>query len=150
MEIKIKANFNKSEIQGHIEKVIAQAIEEKKRKTIRMLMYIGEQCVNDARLKGSYTDRTGNLRGSTGYGVVVDGRLVDVSGFEQVKQGGDGPEKGRRYLEELVAQFPKGIVLIVVAGENYAQYVQDKGYNVLDSAENLAEKLITSLQKQML
>ena len=32
---------------------------------------------------------------------------------------------------------------------NYAKFVADKGYNVLDSAEMLAEKLVKELQEKI-
>ena len=43
----------------------------------------------------------------------------------------------------------KGIVLIVTAGMNYAEYVEARGYNVLSSAELKAEPLIKSLLTQL-
>lgn len=129
---------------------IAKGFEEQRQKVIRMLAYIGEQCVNDARLKGSYTDRTGNLRGSTGYCIVIDGQIMQTAGFAQVLGGSDGPNKGQDYVRQLAAGYTSGIVLIVVAGMHYAAYVADKGYNVLDSAEILAERLIGDLQKTLL
>jgi hypothetical protein len=39
----------------------------------------------------------------------------------------------------LAGNYPKGYVLIVVAGMNYATYVEAKGYNVLSTAEHLAQ-----------
>lgn len=145
MPVKIRMTTPKAELEAYI----AKGFEEQKRRIIRMLFYIGEQCVNDARLKGSYTDRTGNLRGSTGYCVVVDGQIVQEAGFAPVLGSPEGPNKGQDYVQQLAAGYTSGIVLIVVAGMHYAAYVADKGYNVLDSAEMLAEKLIGDLQKTL-
>lgn len=146
MPVKVKMTTPKAELRAYI----AKGVESQKQKVIRMMSYIGEQCVNDARLKGSYTDRTGNLRGSTGYCVVVDGQIVNTAGFAQVRDGKEGPNKGENYVNALASGYTSGIVLIVVAGMHYAAYVADRGYNVLDSAEILAEKLIGELQRTML
>lgn len=130
---------------AQIANFVKKGIMEQKSRYIEWLQYIGEQCVNEARLSGSYTDRTGNLRSSIGYAIVEDGRIITVTGFQQVKTGTDGESKGSSYIQELAALNNKGLVLIVVAGMKYAYFVQDKGYNVLDSAESLAEKLINQL-----
>ena len=146
MPVKVKMTTPKAELRGYITK----GFEAQKQRLIRMLMYIGEQCVNDARVKGSYTDRTGNLRGSTGYCVVDNGQIVNTAGFAQVLGGSEGPNKGKNYVQEIASGYSSGIVLIVVAGMHYAAYVADRGYNVLDSAEILAERLVGELQKTML
>ena len=146
MEMKIKMETSQKVIKAHIE-------DEMGRYRMRLLTWlhvIGEKCVNDARLQGSYKDRTGNLRGSTGYAVVDQGRIVTVGGFKQVLDGKDGPPNGRNYLNGLIEENPLiGPTLIVVAGMNYAKYVHDRGYNVLDSAEMLAEKLVLELQEKL-
>lgn len=126
---------------------IGQRLQEMKADFIEELCVAGEQAVNAARMNGSYTDRTGNLRSSTGYVVVDDGRIVRMSGYEPVKPTAtDGQPAGRSYAEELAAQFSTGMVLILVAGMNYATYVHDRGYDVLTSAELIAEQLIKAIR----
>lgn len=116
---------------------------------IRNLSYVGEQVLNAARSTNSYKDQTGNLRSSVGFAVIVDGEVVDVSGFEPVRNGQEGSKEGADYARELAKQFPKGIALVVVAGMNYASYVSAKGYDVLDSAELLAERLVPQILGQL-
>lgn len=143
MDMKIKMTTPKKVIRAQI----SDSINQYRQRIIRYLFVIGEKCVNDARLMGSYKDRTHNLRGSTGYTVVDNGNIVTIGGFQQIEGGSDGPKKGREYLDSLIKENKvNGPMLIVVAGMNYAKYVADKGYNVLDSAEILAEKLIKELQ----
>jgi hypothetical protein len=113
------------------------------------LRFVGEQVLNEARSTNSYKDRTGNLRSSLGYAIVVDGRVLMTGGFETVLQGGQGSSEGRAYVEKLARGFPSGIVLLVVAGMRYAQYVSARGYNVLDTSELLAEKLVPQMLKQI-
>lgn len=116
---------------------------------LRALAYVGTQCVNEARTGRTYTDQTGNLNSSTGFALVRDGKIVEMSDFKPVKGGNEGSGTGKAYIQELVSNYPTGIVLIVVAGMNYASYVAGKGFNVLDSAELLAEKLVPQLLSQM-
>lgn len=119
------------------------------RALLRQFLVAGEMCVETARLNRSYTDRTGNLTSSIGYIVAVDGRIRKISDFYVVKQGAQGQKEGKAYARELVKNFPKGYVLIIVAGMEYAAYVADKGYDVIDSAELQAQTLVPQLLRQL-
>lgn len=116
---------------------------------VRNCIIIGEKCVNAARSSHTYRDQTGNLSSSIGYAVSIDGRLVSISSFNKVMNGDEGATDGEEYVRRLIGQYPKGIVLIVVAGMNYAAYVSDKGYDVLDSAESLAEHQLPQMLKDL-
>jgi hypothetical protein len=135
--------------ESNIDGYITNLIERKERVIIRDLCYVGEKCLNEARTNGGYYDQTGNLRSSIGYVVVVDGEIVQMSNFEQVKSGRQGSLDGQDFIRQLLIKFPKGICLIVVAGMNYASYVSSKGYNVLDSSELLAEKLVPQMLSKL-
>lgn len=84
-----------------------------------------------------------------GYAVSIDGKLVKISSFSKVLNGEEGANNGEEYVKQLISKYPSGIVLIVVAGMNYATYVSDMGYDVIDSAESLAEKLMPRMLKQL-
>lgn len=131
----IKANFT----QQQIEQLLQKKAENVHRAIVSVLYQLGELCVNEARNFGSYTDRTGNLRSSVGFGVFKDGQPISYSNFEQVAKGTEGGIEGRNLLEKISGKYHNGYALIVVAGMNYAVYVEAKGYNVLSSAELLAE-----------
>lgn len=131
--------------QSEINRYIDERVERIKKAIIYNLRYIGEACVNAARDSGSYTDRTGNLRSSVGYVIVCDGKIMEASDFDVVKEGGKGAKEGARFAKEAARQFPEGIVLIVVAGMNYAAYVSARGYDAIDSAELLADKLVPQM-----
>ena len=132
-----------------ISEFIGQQVERVTSALIYNLCAVGEQVLNQARSTNSYKDQTGNLRSSIGYVVAVDGEVVQSSSFEVVKDGADGSRDGKSYALDLVKQFPEGIVLIVVAGMNYASYVSAKGYDVLDSSEVLADRLVPEILKQL-
>lgn len=150
---------------AEIDRYITGRVEAIKKAIVYNLFAVGEQVVNHARslpslsaadFKGrkipphqpNYMDWTANLRSSIGYVVAVDGEIVQMSSFDVVKEGGEGAKGGKEYAMQLVRDFPKGIVLIVVAGMNYASYVSAKGYDVLDSSELLADKLSSKIKKQ--
>lgn len=116
---------------------------------VRNFSIVGEKVLNAARSTNSYKDQTGNLRSSIGYVVVVDGKVVTMSSFEVVKKGEQGATNGREYARKLARQYPKGIVLIVCAGMNYAAYVSAKGYDVEDSAELLADRLVPQMLHEL-
>jgi len=132
-----------------IDRYIAGRVEAIKRALVYNLCAVGEQVLNAARLTNSYKDQTGNLRSSIGYVVAVDGEIVQMSSFDTVKEGREGSRGGKEYAMQLVRDFPHGIVLIVVAGMNYASYVSAKGYDVLDSSELLADKLVPQMLQQL-
>lgn len=134
---------------AEIDRFIEAEVERLKTALVYNLCAIGEQVLNEARLTNSYKDQTGNLRSSIGYVVSVDGEIVQMSSFDVVKEGGDGAKGGKAYALQLVKDFPQGIVLIVVAGMNYASYVSAKGYDVLDSSELLADRLVPQMLGQL-
>lgn len=125
---------------GEIQQYIEEQLALKVAQLINSLSYIGEGALRIAREKGSYTDRTGNLRNSTGYVIAVDGQITARAGFRSKN------EDGASFAEELARTTEGKAVLVVCAGMNYATYVSRRGYDVLDSAELeakvLAEKLL--------
>lgn len=140
-----------------IAKEISEATQRYKKALIYNLSYCGEACVKRARAGHSmgehtdatYQDRTGNLTSSIGYCVSIDGNIVNMSGFETVGTEGKGTSDGKSYIKKLAAQYPNKVALIVVAGMEYASYVKNMGYDVIDGAELLAENIVPRLLKQI-
>ena len=140
-----------------IQDYLMLSLERRQKAILYNLNYVGEQCINHARSTDSYKDQTGNLRSSIGYVLVEDGNIIQQSDFKQEppkaeKQIGhtyDGGKTGEQFAREIAEEHRAGICLIVVAGMNYASYVAAKGYDVLDSAETMAEWLVPKLIKQL-
>lgn len=129
-----------------IEDKVKVSVEAKTKVIVNIFCYVGEQCIIEARDSGDYTDQTGNLRSSIGYAVVWDGKVVQRDCIDKVKQGDKGVSEGNDYLSKCIKKArKKGIVLIVTAGMNYAEYVEAKGCIVLSSAELKAGPLVKSL-----
>lgn len=134
---------------SEIDRYTEQRLRGLEQAVIRTLAYCGELCLNVARSTNSYKDQTGNLRSSIGYVVAVDGRIVSQSSFETVKEGGQGSKQGAAFAKQLVRRFPKGICLIVVAGMEYAAHVKNRGYDVLDSSELTADRIVPYMLKKL-
>lgn len=117
---------------------------------INALNYVGLECVKEARESGKYTDRTGNLRSSIGYVVLENGIPVKKGTFDKVLATATEAEgKSNELITRLAATYNTGLVLVVVAGMDYAAYVEAKGYNVLNSAKTLAKTIVPQLLKQL-
>lgn len=141
----IKATTSTTQINA----MLRNEAEKHRRVLIRTMLYCAEEITNAARSTDSYRDRTGNLRSSVGCIVIVDGKIIQEYGFEQVNSGVQGTTDGKEFAYSLADRFPKGIAIIAVAGKEYASYVADKGYDVLDSAEELAKKVIEMSLKEL-
>lgn len=126
--------YNKQDV----ERLLAGGVMQIETGIVRILQYLGEQFVSEARQglnisgafgKGDYTDRTGNLRSSIGYFVLSQGAII----AQNLQGDSTGMAAARRALESV----PKGgYQLVGVAGMDYASYVESKGYNVITSQED--------------
>lgn len=132
---------------GEVNDYIDRNLNAYRQKIIDVLKYVGEEAVNEARNNHRYQNQTGNLSSSIGYCIVEDGKVIFGGDFEVVKDGAKGADEGRKYLERLASGHPSGLALIVVAGMEYAAYVEAKNLNVLDSAEQMAENILPKLLK---
>lgn len=100
----------------------------------------GQRIVDIARESKTYQDKTGNLTTSIGYGVYHKGAEFSIGGFG----GGNGEKEGLKRLSDVASKHKnKAYVLIVVAGMEYAIYVERSGYIVLDVAKLKADSVIT-------
>lgn len=95
-------------------------------------IFLGEELTKYAKDKHNYTDRTGNLTNSIGYAVVRNGEIIDFGGAVQQGEGADNALKVAMKMAETLSN---SFSLIIVAGMNYAAYVEARGYNVILPAE---------------
>lgn len=137
----IKANFTQEDVRKRFDAFLT-AIEKRQ---IARLKLLGEMCLIEARNNKGYEMDTGALTSSTGYQVFVDGVAVHTK-FEAESGAKSGAAatgmKAGQGIAERVGKGTKGVALVVVAGMNYAAYVEARGYNVLSSAEHLAERVL--------
>jgi len=141
----IRRTTSDSEVSGYIE----EKTQRFRQACINAFIYVGERAVRESRQNHRYKDQTGNLTSSVGYCVLEDGKVVSESSFDVVNSGTQGSTEGREFLHRLISEHSDGIVLILVAGMEYAAYVEAKNLNVLDSAEQLAERELPRLFKDL-
>lgn len=136
-----------------IHDAILKEMDRVNRLTLRALSYLGEKCVIEARDRSpeeSWIDRTGNLRSSIGYVIASEGEIIKYSDFTVVKNGSEGPETGKTLAEEIARKYRSGYVLVVVAGMNYAEYVEAMDNKVvLASAELFARQQLPSMMQKL-
>lgn len=120
-------------------------------KLYKTLQRAGETFVRYARLYGNYKDHTGNLRSSIGYVIVNDGDVVSENFKLTAKPGSDkktGLKKARKLSRKLANTYSDGMVLICVAGMNYAAYVE--AIDSLDVITAASIKANDDLRKQLI
>lgn len=148
----LKPTFTSFKVRAKLEADLDKIL----RAFIATLAYLGEMCVNEARNSGSYSDQTGNLRSSIGYVIVHDGKIVKED-FKRIKKitkskkpldGYTGMDSGLSLAHTLATKI-NGIGLIVVAGMNYAVYVEAMEFNVLTTAEALCKSKFKPMMKQL-
>ncbi len=123
--------------------VMQRAVDIINEEILQSLTRLGEESVARIRTRSmaeSWIDHTGNLRSSIGYAVFEHGRKVIGSSFDAVAgpegNGTAGSKAGEKYLETLASQYAKTYALVVVAGMDYAGYVEAiEGKDVLASTE---------------
>lgn len=116
---------------------------------LRELTMIAEEACNMARDtyptrdSGGYDDHTRNLRGSIGFKISFEGKEVSRGGFDS-RSSTDGENAAQTALSKLDT---KGSLweIVVVAGMEYARYVEAKGYNVISFVQGFLDEQIKKL-----
>lgn len=133
-----------------IEEALRKKLADELNASVYRLYEIGLSAVNTIRQNHAYLDQTGNLTSSVGCAVVVEGEIMQMSGFEAIKPTGEkGSQEGRSYVQSLASQFPQDITLIVVAGMNYAAYVERRGIGGMTGGELFAKQAVEDLLLEM-
>lgn len=101
---------------------VFKEIEAQERKLILKMMRIGETYVGTSRQKGSYKDRTGNLRNANSYRLYKDGKVL----YESI-----GLPAMSYFLDKYMDGT--GIELVCGNGMEYCSWVEGKGYDVVSS-----------------
>lgn len=145
----IKPNFTKDDVRKRFDAFLNEI----EKKQIARLQRLGEMCLVEARTNKGYMMQTGALLSSTGYEVFVDGIAIhsqfDAASGAESNAAETGIKSGQS-IAESIGKGTKGIALVVVAGMNYAAYVEAKGFNVLSSAEHLAERELPRMLEKLI
>lgn len=146
--ISVERNFNMSKIEAYI----ARRVEERIQEVIAFLRAKGLEYTELARSKtlvsqdNRYNNITYNLISSVGFTLARDDKVIE-SYFPILETGAEGAAKGKEVGErEAIAISTKNsIVLMLVAGENYAEFVQDKGKDVTYASSLAFEKFLNQI-----
>lgn len=145
----VTPNFTKADVKKRIDAFL-DVVE---RQQIKTLQQLGEMCLIEARDNKGYMMQTGALLSSTGYQVFVDGVAIhsqfDAASGAESEAAARGIKTGQTIAEQ-IGKETKGVALVVVAGMNYATYVEARGKNVLTSAEHLAERELPKMLEQLI
>lgn len=131
-----------------IEADMLQFKQRQERVILRRLQAIGEEAINTARTSRRYLDQTGNLTSSIGYVILRRGSIVNKAGFDKTKEGDEGVRQGESLATSLAKDYPHDFALIVVAGMDYAAYVEAKGLGGMTAAELQSKASIEQFVKR--
>ena len=134
MAVKLVPKFDKAQIK----RALLERQKRIKAALILNLTRVGEQFVTNVRNNADFTDRTGNLRSSAAY-VIIDNGVQLAENFKATSNGPEGIANAKKVIDEAKANFPTGLVLIGVAGMDYAAAVESKGFDVITSSAGIAE-----------
>lgn len=138
---------------SEVHDMLMREAERVERLTIRALSKLGEQCVTKIRDRAgdkSWYDQTGNLRSSVVYVIAHNKNIIQYSTFNQVKQGSEGVKTGKDLAKELAKRYSNNYVLIVVAGMNYAEFVEAMdNKDVLASTELWAREQVPLMLEKL-
>jgi hypothetical protein len=140
--------FTFSDITKRVDKFQKERI----KKCFEVLSYIGIESVKFAKKYHGYQDQTGNLTSSIGYAIIYDGEIKSTYGggtaevvkdltgkTKKVKSTVEGRHGAVKIVTELAHRYPKGMILVIVAGMEYAAAVESKGYDVITGSSLFAD-----------
>jgi len=119
------------------------------------LEYLVEKMINHAKASAGYQDQTANLKSSIGGYVLKDGRRIGYRGFVQEPSTigtfeGVGTLTGTAFIDSLVSKYQSGYVILLVAGMEYATYVENfHNLNVLKKSELQMQIELPSIMKDL-
>ena len=118
---------------------------------IYQLEYFVADLVNFSKsgFVAGYEDQTSNLKSSIGGVILKDGKPITYRGFENEGTATKGSQTGMEFINSKISEVGSGYVILVVAGMEYATYVENyHNLNVLKKTElRMKKKLPLEMQK---
>lgn len=144
--IGIEATYKMRDVEAYIDK----KSQEWYNRILESLRQKGRDFTSKARartkVEGGFNNITWNLRESIGYLLIHDGKVIE-SFFPKIAEANGGAVTGDAFARQISTDnyFDKGIVLLMVAGMDYASFVQNRGIDVLDTSSLEFEKELQRL-----
>lgn len=137
---------------SEVDRILYKSFEILKNEITKCLVKLGEECIakiRDRSKEESWIDCTGNLRSSIGYAVYDYGIKQIESAFQIVHNGNEGSSDGKKMISQLGSEYSNAYALVVVAGMNYASYVEAlENKDVLASTELWAKSIVDARLKR--
>ena len=121
-----------------IERDLDRFFEKTQRAVHTVNQVTGEKFVRNARQTNTYKDQTANLRNSIGYSAISPQQRTEIANSDAKEAISEAQGEVRDHG------------LIMVAGMNYARYVEAKGYDVITMSWEKAKVDHRSLMERML
>jgi len=115
---------------GHVRMHVLQHREKVVSAAIYAMKVLAEELVIYAKDRRNYLDQTGNLTNSIGYVITHNGNIVQTGGFTGSGEK-ESIQAGMALASTVASETKNDLAIIIVAGMNYAAYVEAKGYNVI-------------------
>ena len=128
-----------------IDDAFSQFTGTQEQKYVETLKWVGEQFTNHCRDLRTYRDQTGNLRASIGFIIAIDGNVV----HEDWSGDPEGISQGKKTAQTVLNSSKTGIVLIGVAGMQYASAVESRGLDVITGGTLVAEKILKGIMNKI-
>ncbi|RZJ84898.1 MAG: hypothetical protein EOO20_20660 [Chryseobacterium sp.] len=108
----------------------------------------GKSFVERAIQKASFNNITWNLRSSIGYVIMYNGQIIE-SFFKDLVAGTEGQDVGKDYAKFILSLIDDGdgLSMALVAGEEYAYFVEAKGKDVISGSYSFFETELKSALK---
>ena len=133
--------------QKGLEKYLTTQIKRIESVLIRELEVLVAKLENHAKASAGYEDQTANLKSSIGGVVLKDGRPISFAGFSGKSEG---KSTGLEFINSLISGQGRGYIILVVAGMNYATYVENYyDLNVLKKTELKMKRDYPKLLKRL-
>ena len=110
-------------------------------KIMDSLTIVAEELMIDANIHKGYDNKSGNLSSSIGCGIIKNGSILRIVGFNGSTEG---KIKGIKFLNDTVLGLSKNVnyQIVMIAGMYYSTYVENMGYNVLSITEINAKTIM--------
>jgi hypothetical protein len=133
--IRITADFNMAEVEAFINGEVDAWFDELVQDCRQAAKQFVDRIRAGSTTEGLWKNRTWNLRSSIGYLLVYNGDIVEEY-FPEVGGGTEGTVEGKAYAEEiaLLVNDREGIHIVIVAGMEYAIFVEGHNIDVLTHA----------------
>ncbi|MDQ6482334.1 hypothetical protein [Dyadobacter sp. LHD-138] len=92
---------------------------------------------------GDFLSQTGNAKNSISYFILRDGAIVDQN------LGSEETSTALNIAKQRAKNVRRGYALVVVAGVQYAEYLEAMGYDVISSAEVFAKKEMSKIMTKL-